>query len=251
MVFPQGNHHVGIKNEKNIVSFQNENPENSLNRFFNSNNNKELKWVHRGGTKEKADCLVEIQENKTINISIKNHKSGTFDWENTTKSVPENIKKIVLEFKKNNLGKEVTKELRKELESIFSHLLENIDSSILGKLLSELYEKYPEYIIINKEKEKKLVMFHKTNLKKYFRNDVNFILKCTKRAKTSRQIWIRENDGTEVNTKLRLRLHLNNGITALLGKSKCNKSSVPTIKIQQDSVDNFINNCDNKTICSY
>ena len=114
-----------------------------------------------------------------------------------------------------------------------------------------LYEKYPEYIIINKEKEKKLVMFHKTNLKKYFRNDVNFILKGTKRAKTSRQIWIRENDGKEVNTKLRLRLHLNNGITALLGKSKCNKSSVPTIKIQQDSVDNFINNCDNKTICSY
>ena len=53
-------------------------------------------------------------------------------------------------------------------------------------------------------------MFHKTNLKKYFRNDVNFILKGTKRAKTSRQIWIMENDGKEVNTKLRLRLHLNN-----------------------------------------
>ena len=79
-----------------------------------------------------------------------------------------------------------------------------------------------------------------------------YILKSSSRAKTSRQIWIRSSDGCEeINTNLRIRLVLNNGITALLGKSKANKSSCASLKIQQDNVDTFISKCFGKVIAKY
>lgn len=95
-------------------------------------------------------------------------------------------------------------------------------------------------------------MIDEINLDKYCNpcHDHNFILKC-KNAKTSRQIFIKDQNGYDVNTNLRIRLHLNNGITALLGKSTKNKTSVPCLKIQQDNVDEFISNCYDNIIISY
>ena len=51
----------------------------------------------------------------------------------------------------------------------------------------------------------------------------------------------REKDGIEVNTNLRIRLVLNNGVNALLGQSSSNKTSVPCLKIQQDRVNLLMN----------
>ena len=76
-----------------------------------------------------------------------------------------------------------------------------------------------------------------------------FILKTT-RAKSSRQLWLKTENG-EINTNLRIRITLNNGVNALLGKSKSNKSSTPSIKIQQDNVDKFIESCLDKTTYLY
>ena len=46
----------------------------------------------------------------------------------------------------------------------------------------------------------------------------------------------REKDGVSINTNLRIRLVLNNGVNALIGQSTKNKSSMPCLKIQQDRV---------------
>ena len=85
----------------------------------------------------------------------------------------------------------------------------------------------------------------------YFNRALTFKLKETDKAKTSRQIFIVGADGTEKNTHLRIRFVLNNGITALLGFSSANKSSVPVLKIQQDNVAEFINSATDKTEHNY
>jgi hypothetical protein len=56
----------------------------------------------------------------------------------------------------------------------------------------------------------------------------------------------RTQTGEEINTCLRIRLVLNNGVNALVGQSSKNKSSVPCIKIQQDNVDLFISTLSDK-----
>ena len=71
------------------------------------------------------------------------------------------------------------------------------------------------------------------------------------RASTSRQIWIKTEKG-DINTNLRIRFTLNNGLGALFGVNNGqNKTSVPTFKLQQDKVDQFISECVDKTMCSY
>jgi len=77
--------------------------------------------------------------------------------------------------------------------------------------------------------------------------DWEYFLKSTPRAKTSRMIF-RRKDGVEVNTDLRLRMVLNNGVGALLGQSAKNKCSIPCLKIQQDRVDKLLVGLVNTTI---
>ncbi len=260
MVFPHKgeNHENGVRNEKDIVEFQNKNTDNELNVCLMNKNktSKKCLWIHKGGTQLKQDAEVEVElENgeKTIEqISIKNHKQGTFDWINSTKLVPEIINERVSEFKTKHHGKDVTKELRGELEEIFSVGLDTISSEMISTLLANIYCVYPGYILINNNEKKELLMFGKENLKRYFDPDVKprYFLKKT-RAKTSRQIWVEEFDGEIVNTNLRIRMLTNNGITALLGKSQFNKSSVPSIKIQQDNVNKFIESCKDKVRTNY
>jgi len=100
-------------------------------------------------------------------------------------------------------------------------------------------------------KKKEFILIHESNLEPYINTSHTFILKSGQRARQSRQIWIKSSDGSEINTNLRIRLVLNNGITALLGSSEKNKVSVPCLKIQQDKVDTFISNCVGKVIVKY
>lgn len=252
------NHKNGIKNEKNIVNHLNERPDNSITKNLEKIHGSKIKcWKHEGGTQKKKDASFELDSGKTGGVSIKNHNKGTFDYENTTKGVPGDLKKQIIDFKNKNMDKSIPNKggIRNELENILSSHLDNISSDEITELLEKIYQKEEdtEYIIINHKKMKSLVLLKKSNLDPYFNsnNHHNFILKSTSRAKTSRQIWIKSADGNEINTNLRIRLHLNNGITALLGKSKANKTSVPCLKIQQDNVDEFISKCFDKVIIDY
>lgn len=260
MPFPNKgqNHNNGIKNEKEIVNHFNEHPDNPITKHLEKKYMAPIiSWGHEGGTQQKKDASFKLNSGKTGGVSIKNHDKGTFDYENTTKCVPEDLKKKIIDFKNKNTDKSIPNKggIRDELDNIFSWYLDNISSGEITELLDKIYQKEEDtkHIIINDKKMKRLILLDKSNLDPYFNsnNYHNFILKSTSRAKTSRQIWIKSADGNEINTNLRIRLHLNNGITALLGKSKANKTSVPCLKIQQDNVDEFISKCFGKIITDY
>jgi hypothetical protein len=260
MPFPnRGENHIsGVKNEKEICKYMNENPENQINQHLSKIYGSKVKqWIHEGGTKQKKDASVLFESGLIKGISIKNHKNGgTFDWINTTKLVPELLKKEIKEFKEENIDADIPKKggIRDNLNEIFSNYLDTISSNDIAKILDSMYrkEENTNYIIINDKKSKRLILLNESNLDPYgnSKHGHQFSLK-TNYALTSRQIWIKSSDGHEINTQLRIRCLLNNGITALLGKSTSNKSSDPCLKIQQDNVDEFINNCFGKAIVSY
>ena len=62
----------------------------------------------------------------------------------------------------------------------------------------------------------------------------------------SSSILFKTEDGSILDHKIRIRVVDNNGITALIGKSKSNPSSIACIKIQQDNVGTLIKSLENK-----
>ena len=248
-------HHGGVGNEKDLVALMNEQSELNINRHFQGETDVKPVWTHLGGTTQKADCDVVVGENR-YPISIKNHEgSGTFDWINTSKlsefnsELGQSVKASVDAFKTTNHGKEVTPALREEVATIFSNEFDRITSEQIKNLLSTLYVKYPGHVLINDCKHNRLVLYPKENNLSEFISypDWEYYLKSTPRAKTSRMIF-RRKDGVEVNTDLRLRMVLNNGVGALLGQSSKNKCSIPCLKIQQDRVDKLLVGLVNTTI---
>jgi len=253
-------HASGIKNECDIVNYMITHPENLITKELEKTHNSSItEWVHEGGTKQKKDASFKLTSGEIFGISIKNHdgktKSGSFDWENTTCGVPEELKNKIIEFKKKYSNTPVNSILRSELADIFSLYLDNLSSDSVSVLLDKIYQAEPDtkYIIINHKKLNELILVNKSNLDEYFNatHKHHYILKSTPKAKTSRQIWIKTPDGNEINTNLRVRLLLNNGITALLGQSEKNKSASPCLKIQQDNILGFIAKCIGKIIIKY
>ena len=120
------------------------------------------------------------------------------------------------------------------------------DDTFLRGLLQSVFDKYTDGIIINCEKENKLVYFEKNQLAELrCFGDARYYLKHAE-GTCSAQIMRRNPAGEEINTCLRIRLVLNNGVNALVGQSTKNKNSVPCIKIQQDNVDYFISTISEK-----
>ena len=247
-------HHSGIKNEHNIVLWLNK-EESVIGKHLRPSSDFIVK--HKGGTKCKADAVVvntaTIQQPFTL--SIKNHKTGTFDWLNSTKGFPDDLSAFLKErtkemkadyFTHKNL--DITREV---LESLFSNTLYKLKNNdgFIREMMNSIYQKYTDGILINCEKEQKLVYFEKKELKELQGiPDSQYFLKHTPGA-SSAQIMRSSNDSKEViNTYLRVRLVLNNGVNALVGTSLKNKTSVPCIKIQQDNVDFFLQNIENKLI---
>ena len=237
-------HHTGVGNEKQLIEYANAHPDLRMNQHFQMRSDQVIPpvWSHLGGTTQKADCVATVQDDNYL-ISVKNHEStGTFDWINTSKLhdinavLGESLKSQVAEFKAKYNGQEVTKEIRQEMENVFDGAFQLLSSDEIKTMLQGLYEKYPEYVLVNDRSQSRLVMYHKLNNFKEFTHyeDWDYVLRST-RGKTSRMLF-REKDGVSINTNLRIRLVLNNGVNALIGQSSKNKSSVPCLKIQQDRV---------------
>ena len=251
------NHYKGIKNECEIVKYMNDNPDNDIIKRLELKYNSSLShWEHEGGTKQLMDSSFKTDDGKKKGVHIKHHeKNGTFDWINTTKGVRfSDLKLIVSDFKNKNIHTVIPEKggIRDEIANIFSQYLDQLSSEDIENLLSRICNRddNTKYLIINKRKLKQYILLDEMNLDPYCNpnNDSHFILKKTPRAITSRQIWLENNDGNQTNTHLRIRCGLNNGIKALFTKGK---SSTPSLKIQQDNVDGFINNCSDKVIINY
>ena len=214
-------------------------------------------FEHFGGTRTKIDMKY-----KDMDFSLKRHKSGTFDYINTTKLPNEFIryKKIFNDFFKQKIDEYTLDEegkipdnnsLRKKLLELSKIFLIEMKSDNIQKLLFNEYKNYPENIIVNDVKNKRYILSSKYDfmreMYKYY--DWQYYLKLGK-GSASAQIW-RRMDNKEINTNLRLRLTNNNGINAGFGFSKSNKSTSAVIKIQQEKVDNLLNILENPIIDYY
>lgn len=253
MVFPHAgeNHRDGISNEKTYVEFMNSNPINDINQEIKKNssinNTTVLYYSHVGGTQTKTDCRINEYN---INFSIKNHKQGTFDWINTTKYISTELRENIRKYKNENMDKPINSIIRRDVSNILSDFLNELKSDNIKQILKDIYKTYPDWIVINDIRTKTYNLIHKEYLKFYFMSENVYFLKST-RATTSKQIWMIDANGNEINTYLRLRIVLNNGVNALLGQSSKNKTSVPCVKIQQDNVQLFLKNSENKIKVSY
>ena len=232
------NHHDGINNESDIVSLWTTSPPS----FFTSIYSPNIKFVHHGGTHAVSD--IDIVDGDTIRdgISLKRHKSGTYDYINTSKVVDfldDSVLKPKLDIlRKAGLSEENT---RKQVTKCLADTLTGMTSLQIKSLLESCNRRSPRWMCINDLETRRLIIFEHSEIDAFqLREGDEFFLKSTPRAHTSATIW-RRRDNVETNTALRLRLVLNNGVGAFLKlPTSKNKSSVHTLKIQQDNVKSLL-----------
>ena len=259
-----GSSHInGIANEVNSIAYFNANPNCNINNRLRGHEETPLEWDKRGGTQQKADAVCSHGDNHLNYISIKNHKekSGTYDLENTSivDSLCPTVKQKISEYKTKNIGvTNVTPKMRDEVNTIFSNALDNCTSDLLKVHMEKVFAKCMvcSHIIVRNEPIRQFQMIKTENYRPLLLlgEGAMFFLKKRQAKKASRQLWIRqlvESKVSEINTNLRIRLTLNNGVGALFGLSNKNKTSVPSIKIQLDKVDSFIIQCDDLVVDSY
>ena len=256
MPFPhQGeNHYSGILNEKQLSQFLDK--ESILigpfikKQYIVDPGTDHIQIEHQGGTKSVDDAKILNNTEKVGGISYKNHKTGTFDWINTTKNIPlnEELREKLIEFKTSSaiqskeefIEKEI--ELRNKRDEIMNSYIKNFTSPLIKDMLQNIYNEYSQHIVITLCNEKKYLYYQKTqeNFKEFVGfPEWKYYIKET-RAKNSAQIWrLNESTQEDVNTGLRIRLTLNNGLNAFFGLSTANKNSYPCIKIQQEKIDDL------------
>ena len=254
MPFPHKgkNHYSGILNEKQLTVFLDE--KSSIigpymkNKYTLTDDTNVIRFKHQGGTKCVDDANILKGEEKISGISYKNHKTGTFDWLNTTKNIPQDsilkAKFTVFKTVNNITSKEEFDQkedtLRLERDNIMNDHIKNFTSEMIKNLLQKIYDEYSDHIVITLCLKQKYLYYPKNeeNFKEFIGyDDWTYYVKDT-RAKTSAQIWRTNNKTNEdVYTGLRIRLTLNNGLNAFFGLSSSNKNSYPCIKIQQEKID--------------
>jgi len=253
-------HHSGIKNEHTIVLRLNQ-EESIIGKHLRPTSDYLVK--HKGGTQSKADAIVVNTLDNSIftTLSIKNHKTGTFDWLNSTKGFPDDVstflKDSTKQMKANYCIHKNLDSIREGVDSLFSNTLYKLKNNdgFIREMMNSIYQKYTDGILVNCEKEQTLVYFEKKELKELQGiPDSQYFLKHTPGTCSAQIMRSSKNsfeEKQEFNTYLRVRLVLNNGVNALVGTSLKNKTSVPCIKIQQDNVDFFLKSIENKLIEKY
>ena len=247
-----------------------------------------------GGTRNHDDAEIKCGDQR-IGVSIKNHKTGTWDWAKTSlneeryaayPSMMESLRKTKAcslqhfdntweQFRELNgqLGNPTPEDKFEEMknklfeglktqiysgwvDAIFDAAFNNFTSDDIRASLLLDVNNYSDYIVVNDVERKAWIWFETRENLHVFRDkdELEFELRSTERAKTSRQIWARRrgSDDEWVNTNLRLRVILNNGVTAMIrplpGK---NQTSTPCIQIQQDNVNSFMENLVNPVVDYY
>ena len=254
-------HQSGIKNEHNVIYFLNTTT-NAITTHLKKIHGEDIQVIHKGGTTSVDDATVVGPDDvKYAGISIKNHKSGTHDWTNTSK-IPNKdvIKDLFKEYKDKypNLDAaefaEKEKTLREERDAIVNTYLRDLSGGYIKDMLTNLYEGYSDYVIMNDMKSEQYICYEKNT--RNFNEFVGFptwdyYLKFAK-AQNSAMIW-RKNQETNEDacTNLRLRITLNNGLNAFFGLSANNKTSIPCLKLQQDSVDKHMASLEGAISVSY
>jgi hypothetical protein len=240
-------HTTGIKNEENLIERLQKTA-----RTLYPQLSDDFKVVKRGGTKFKQDMEI-VDGGTTILISAKKKtdiKTGSFDWVNSssaTKTIP-----CLKEFAKTvkDIG-----DLH-DLKGSAKLGVLNASHKALGELTSEDVRSILQEHVSNKNKGMKVVISETTtgNNWEYDFEDSplnNSIQNHTPRVQLgdgidSAKIMFEDDEGNTIDHGLRIRVVTNNGIGALIGKSKANKSSQGVVKIQQDNIPGLISGLGNK-----
>jgi hypothetical protein len=235
-------HHIGVKTEQALVTLFNQAPPACIQTAYPG---RQLTFEHRGGTRGVDDIEVLSDGQRITGMSVKHHgKSGTFDYINTTEfpsgvaALPAQIAQLKSQHHKKP---ESLPEVRRTLAQSINATWGNFTSEDIRLLLKRANERNSEWMCIQTTTD--CIVVNHNRLEELavhpYDESVVYQLRAPKSAKSSRQIW-RIKDGKETNTHIRLRMALNNGVTAFLGLSTANTTSVLTIKLQQDNVDGLL-----------
>lgn len=198
-----------------------------------------LTFAHRGGTRAVEDIAILGPEGRVGGISVKHHAgSGTFDYINTSKvaellPAAEEVSRELGALRTTYRGQaDALPTARSQVRALIHRLWVEFP---IRSLLRRIHERNPEWVAVVSPSGLHLMSHDDLKELSYYPYDEKTTYELRGMAQGSRQIW-RITDGVAVNTHLRVRLVLNNGVGALLGLSASNKSSVLTLKIQQDNV---------------
>jgi hypothetical protein len=234
-------HHGGIQNELDVID------------VLNKANVYATPVVHAGGTQNKADAYAG-----EVGISIKRKRdlnNGSYDYLNSTVPVSTlPFIDLVDVWKEETLALDPTQENKEYAKTAFnvvsSFVLDSIDTDTLTDIVSHTFEAQEGMdIAITDQQTESLYLFSADEM------EVPQLLKAGYKAQivktnnvvTSRRV-VFVKDGDIVDVGLRIRLVTNNGIGAMMGMSKANKSSSVVVKIQQDKVGKMVHNTPHKVI---
>lgn len=238
-------HHTGVHNEHGTaVIFNNEVPA-IIQAAFPG---KRLTFEHLGGTKNVPDLTVLADGERVSAVSVKHHgSSGTFDYINTSKvsdflPESEHVNSLITSIRRDHFREAAyVSSARTLLNAAINDVWKSMTPDSIRRLLQRIDARNPEWIAVCAPggiTVARHTSLHELHVHPFDAESV-YELRGTPRATTSRQIW-RVKNGISTNTNLRVRLALNNGVTALLGLSSSNASSLLTIKIQQDNVNGLL-----------
>lgn len=210
---------------------------------------------HIGGTKGKTDVNIVVN-GVTRRISIKKKedaKSGSFDWINTTKALNASAKykqfaDAVDQARKRYRPTGNRNAAEEMINEASSKVLDTLDHKdifpILQNFVATPYIQQQLRILVNDLQDgvNYSFDFQDMELCKHIQSNSKITLKPPSRGntQTSRIVLF---DGEDIG--IRIRLVTNNGISALVGKSKANKDAQATVKIQQDKVATMLDTTSN------
>lgn len=260
MAFPSTgiNHRDGIKNEHKLTKQFNDG---LIAEMFSIPN---LTAEHRGGTTEKADVVLIDSNTKEVvkRISAKEKKketTGTYDYSNSTSYITycaENnlpfvthLREFMTYAKELRASGNISSAQKSECRTLCKQAVEKTLNSLTSSDIREIIDSVlitpnlgMDYVItIVNTKQMYHFEFTSHPIVKLI-NDSNTIFflekKSSKEYCESRTLMAKVGNDM-IDTGIRIRLHLNNGISALLGMSTTNKSSSFCIKFQQDNFESI------------
>jgi len=262
MTFPSNgkNHHSAIKNENKTFKFL----EKNAHKIYNVLTKNNYKIIAKGGTANKADNIIEYNNGKKIYISDKEKKKGlggSYDYTNTSKPINDMIKtntncvkeiKSVYNNSKKDKGlsiekrKKLVEKYRSLVKKASHYFLKNLTSNniinLIKHYLIEPNIKMQELITDGKENKRYTFPFTKHPVINLINNNYTTSIKFKKdNGQNSSGHIIFSKDDKKIDIGLRMRIHTNNGVTALLDAGGANNNSIFVMKFQQDDIKSLLN----------
>jgi len=267
MAFP-----CDARNHKNAISNENETTKwlsKNACKLFPELKGKKFKVVHKGGTGSKADNIIITQSGKEIPISDKQKIAGlggSSDWTNSSAPINQMLKKKLpavepiakLLKKVSTVRKKTLPERQKQIEK-FRDYVKTASNETLSNLTSKDLEKMLKNYLIEPNKDQIEIFTDTKNKERHIFSwkDHPVIDLLDKKYKPFIQVkpgsssaiikFKKDKDVQDVG--LRIRIHTNNGISALLnaGSGK-NSNSNFVVKFQQDNIPKLLKAVKAKTI---